>query len=214
MRMQAPADTAVKPRQQPIILALAAVWILLTLAGLWGLLQYANTPGAPRDVVEQWPAGTKVERNPLGATLVMFAHPQCPCTRASLEELNRIVAQTGGIVKPRVVFFKPRAAEENWEQTDLWRSAAAIPGCLVSSDLDGEEARRFHATTSGHALLYDAAGKLLFSGGITAARGHEGDNAGQNAIVSLLTEGTAERRESPVFGCPIVTDSTSQGETP
>ena len=79
-----------------------------------------------------------------------------------------MVAQSGGTIHPHVVFFKPSGTAEDWEQTDLWKSAAAIPGVAVSIDVDGAEAQRFQATTSGHTLLYDAEGKLLFSGGITS----------------------------------------------
>jgi hypothetical protein len=57
--------------------------------------------------------------------------------------------------------------------------------------------------------LYGPGGDLLFSGGITAARGHSGDNCGRSTIISLLTEETANApvRAGPaqtfVFGCPL-----------
>ncbi len=98
-------------------------------------------------------------------------------------------------------------------QTDLWRSAAAIPGAKVISDPDGAEARRFHVTTSGHTLVYGRTGDLLFSGGITASRGHQGDNDGHAAIVSLWNGEHVESRDLPVYGCPIVT-STAAERTP
>jgi glyoxylase-like metal-dependent hydrolase (beta-lactamase superfamily II) len=39
--------------------------------------------------------------------------------------------------------------------------------------------------TSGHVLVYDRSGKLLFSGGIAGARGQEGDNTGSAAASEL-----------------------------
>ena len=42
-----------------------------------------------------------------------------------------------------------------------------------------------------------------FSGGLTSSRGHEGDSFGVRRIASLLTTGTADRRDSPVFGCAL-----------
>jgi hypothetical protein len=185
--------------------AVVAVWALTCVVGLMALAQYENTPGRRAEVTNQWPKDTEISRNSDGPTLVMFAHPRCPCTRASIAELERVVAQSGGTIHPHVVFFTPSGMAGGWEQTDLWQSAAAIPGVEVSNDLDGSEARRFHATTSGHTLLYDADGNLLFSGGITAARGHQGDNTGQSAVVSLLRSGSSERRDTPIFGCPILT---------
>jgi hypothetical protein len=54
-------------------------------------------------------------------------------------------------------------------------------------------------------VLYNAAGALLFSGGITAARGHEGDNAGREMVLAHLAANDAGRR-APVFGCPLFAD--------
>jgi hypothetical protein len=53
------------------------------------------------------------------------------------------------------------------------------------------------------AVLYDARGRLLFSGGLTSARGHEGDSFGLRRIRSLLLTGEADRRDAPVFGCSL-----------
>ncbi len=133
----------------------------------------------------------------------MLAHPHCPCTRASVGELARLMTRCEGLLTARVLFFEPPDAPEGWVRTDLWRSAAAIPGVDVLEDESGVEAGRFGATTSGQTVLYDVNGRLLFRGGITGARGHAGDNAGRSAIVSLLTGGTAGRMETSVFGCAL-----------
>jgi hypothetical protein len=73
----------------------------------------------------------------------------------------------------------------------------------VLSDVDGAEARRFGAETSGHTFLFDSAGRLLFNGGITESRGHSGDNAGESAIVSLVNDRVSTRAETFVFGCSL-----------
>ena len=52
-----------------------------------------------------------------------------------------------------------------------------------------------------HADVCDADGRLVFSGGITVARGHSGDNAGRSALAALLTDGTAATTKTAVFGC-------------
>ena len=105
------------------------------------------------------------------ATLGMSAHPHCPCTRASLGELARLMTQAQGRVTAYVLFVKPPNFSGGWEQTDLWASAAAIPGVTAVRDDGGDESRLFHAATSGQTALYDAAGSLLFSGALRAARG-------------------------------------------
>jgi hypothetical protein len=137
-------------------------------------------------------------------TLIMFAHPQCPCSRASIEELNRLLARSHGNVAAQVWFFKPAGFPADWTRSDLWRSAAAIPGVTVHDDPDGAQARLFGAETSGYVLLYDPRGQLRFKGGITGSRGHAGDNDGEDAIVSLLAGQQVNLKQTPVYGCSLL----------
>jgi hypothetical protein len=179
------------------------IWAIVVGVGFFLLLDFQTTPGnagAPRD---DWPANSRIQPDPERANLVMLVHPRCPCTRASLGELAQLMTRCRNLVTAHVLCFKPREFEQHWEKTDLWESADAIPGVNVISDEGGQEIELFGAYTSGHVLLYDSTGKLLFSGGITASRGHSGDNSGRSAIVSLLTQGMAEQTETFVFGCPL-----------
>jgi hypothetical protein len=57
---------------------------------------------------------------------------------------------------------------------------------------------------SGETLLYDPHGRLVFRGGLTAGRGHAGDSPGRRAVVACFNEPTPERRDLPVFGCPLL----------
>lgn len=186
-----------------ILTAAGALWLFTITVGVGALWGYESTPGAAAAAPGLWPAATRIKPDAKRATLVMLAHPHCPCTRASIGELARLMTQAQGRVTAYVLFVKPHGFSDGWEQTDLWASAAAIPGVTPVRDDGGVEAGLFHAATSGQTMLYDAAGNLLFSGGVTSARGHAGDNAGRTAIVSLLTSEVAEERETPVFGCPL-----------
>jgi hypothetical protein len=124
------------------------------------------------------------------------------------------MAQAQGRVSAYVLFGSPSGATADWHETTSWEIAAAIPDVTVIEDADGEEAGRFGAATSGQTLLYDAAGQLQFSGGITDARGHAGDNVGRAAIVALLLTGASGHSRSSVFGCPLVgTDNPEERET-
>lgn len=186
-----------------ILTAAGALWLLIIGAGIGLVWKYESTPGVAVTTPGRWPAASRIEPAADRATLVMLAHPHCPCTRASINELSRLMTQARGRVTAYVLFVKPPSFSDGWVQSELWASAAAIPGVTPVMDDDGVEAGRFHAATSGQTVLYDAAGNLLFSGGITSARGHAGDNAGRAAIVSLLTSDEAEERGTPVFGCPL-----------
>jgi hypothetical protein len=181
-----------------------AVWLCLVTAGLAILWKYETAPTETAPVPVEWPSASSLKRDAGVPTLVMFAHPQCPCTRASIGELASLVAQSQGQRQIVVAFFKPRGAGDEWARTDLWESAAAIPGVEVTTDEEGAEAKRFGALSSGFTVLYDASGKLRFDGGITESRGHSGDNDGREALVSILNHETPKLTVTPVYGCSIL----------
>ena len=185
--------------------AAGVVWVVAVALGLRALMNYENAPGAVAEVPKAWPA-SHIQLAHDRPTLVMLAHPHCPCTRASVGELAEVMARIDGKAVAYVLFSKPADSGTDWDDTGLLRTAAAIPGVTVVADPDGAGARRFGAETSGHTVLFAPDGRLLFSGGITQSRGHAGDNAGASAIVSLVHNGAAERPETFVFGCalPIV----------
>ena len=181
---------------------LATGWIAAVVFGLRILFEYENTPGRMGTLHHAWPDSRIVPATDR-PTLVMLAHPRCPCTAASVGELGQIMARLQGKVAAYVLFVTPKDAGRAWGDTSLRHSAEAIPGVTVVFDIDGAEARRFGAETSGHTLLFASDGKLLFSGGITGSRGHAGDNAGESAIVSLVTNQTPSHTQTLVFGCAL-----------
>ncbi|HZL72329.1 MAG TPA: hypothetical protein VFC86_07705 [Planctomycetota bacterium] len=186
---------------------LVAAWAALVAGGVWLLAAYANAPGPSTGAASEWAAGGALGRDPVRPTLLMFLHPLCPCSRASVEELNTLLARAP--VKPAVkaVFIRPAGAADGWERQGLWRSAADIPGVETLADPEGAEALRFGIRTSGHVLLYAPGGALLFSGGITSARGHSGDNAGLDRVLERLRDPSLPPAVGPVFGCLLFSAS-------
>jgi hypothetical protein len=187
----------------------AVVWAAAIAGGLRALAAYENTPGTAGAVPPEWPSRVILPAADR-ATLVMAAHPRCPCTDASIAELAQIMAEADGKIAAYVLFATPKGAAADWEQTSLRSSAAAIPGVTVVTDTDGVECRRFGAETSGHTTLFSAQGRLLFNGGITGSRGHAGENAGESAIVALAKGETPVLTKTRVFGCPISDHSATK----
>lgn len=181
--------------------SLGVAWLGAAAFGGHALLKYENSPGKVGYVSSDWPASSSIQLSSDRPTLVMFAHPQCPCSRASMDELAQVMARVQGKVRAYVLFYTPRESGKEWQNTPTHRSATQIPGATVLPDMDGAEAERFGAETSGHTFLYDPSGRLLFNGGITASRGHSGDNAGQGSIVSLINNHTTKVGKTFVFGC-------------
>jgi hypothetical protein len=190
-------------RQRVLWTTAGILWAVGVCVGMRTMLDYENTPGTPASALTEWPSDSHVPRTKGIPAIVVIAHPQCPCTRATIGELALIMTRLHGQVTATVIFAKPEGAPDGWEETDLWRSALAIPGVSVMSDPGMVETDRFHASASGQTMLYSANGQLLFRGGITISRGHSGDNTGRSAIVSLVTTGKAERTRTSVYGCAL-----------
>jgi len=183
--------------------AAVLAWALVVAFGFGVLWRYAAAPGAAAHAPSHWPEAMSLARARDRATLVMFVHPECPCSRASLADLDNMVRRVPGRVSPLVVVAAPAGAKPGDGDDALSGLAARLPGVTIFQDIGGVEARRFGAATSGATLVYDAAGGLAFEGGITQSRGHEGDSFGEERIVALLEGRTPDRRDSPVFGCPL-----------
>lgn len=186
-----------------LIVGLGVAWILAVATGLVMLRDYEAGPAPSGRPPTRWPAYSRLARTVGRVTLVMTAHPQCPCTRASIGELNALMARTGGMLDAFVLFDRPAGVPARWERTDLWDSAAAIPGVHAIRDDHGVEATRFAAVASGQTMVYGVDGELRFSGGITGARGRHGDNAGRSAIVALALGTIPIHTRTPVFGCAL-----------
>ncbi len=199
--------------------------VAASLTGIVATARFGGTPGGDAGSPASWPRETALQAN--RAELLLFAHPLCSCTFATLEELDRVLAATRGGSRPdvRILFFRPRSTTDPglWHESSLWARAAAIPGVTVAWDEDGTEARRFGAATSGAVRLYGSDRRLLFAGGITGSRGHAGDNDGADGLSAALDSTAAsqprtsqprtsqrrtlQRRTSKIFGCSLFGES-------
>jgi hypothetical protein len=204
---------AMIPRRGLAMNLAAGIWLAAILTVMAVITNYSNIPGAAGVTPAEWPAQSKLLVESGLPTLVMFAHPHCPCTEASLGELELLMATNQGRVNAQVVFIQPPGTTEEWVKSDLWRKAVAIPGVKVSSDPGGIETQRFHAETSGHTVLYDTTGRRLFTGGITIARGHMGDNPGLDTLAAMLAHEQTSQAQTPIFGCTLSALTCGQDAT-
>jgi hypothetical protein len=187
-------------------------WSAAVVAGYLWITNYGFATYQPTDHItqNQWPRDSSLTLAPERPTLVLFLHPKCPCTRATIRELEKIL--TGHRLTPQrlpkiiAVASLPVSASEDWHNTDTITSALQLPNSSVVWDINGIESSRFGAVTSGTVMVYLPSGKRVFAGGVTASRGHEGDNTGSDLVVATLTEHdqTAEA-STPAFGCRLCT---------
>lgn len=187
-----------------VVLSLAICsWIALILVGTFRLLSFEYNPGSDSNFPLSWPQLTELELNSNSYNLIMALHPKCSCSRASLDELSKLVAKFPNQIQATVLFVAPKYASQDWHDNENLTLAHLIPGVKTIEDIDGHIAQSFNAKTSGLTLLYDSKGQLLFSGGITAARGHSGDNLGSQTITDLISGKLSSVKSTAVFGCTL-----------
>ena len=196
-----------------LLVASVVLWLSLSSAALYALAEYGTEAGAVAPAPALWPASLPTGITPAEdkATVVLFAHPLCPCTRATLVEFESLTNRLYGLFDLHVLFFEPAdpsAMPEVWGASDLRQLASSLPGTRLHADVDGQLARHFGAYTSGQVLLYDTSGSLRFAGGITPSRGHTGSNPGRGTLVSnILSDPGVDPLApvlNPVFGCGLL----------
>ena len=168
-------------------------WVASVVYGGAKLELFAATPGAAPNGASRV-AGQRFH-------LYVFLHPLCGCSTASIDELHRIVEKTHGRLEVTAIIDCAGIRTE--EAAPMVRALTGAGGIAVEVDPDGTKTAGFGAKTSGQTLLYNASGTLAFSGGVTAGRAHEGDNAGETAIVEIVGGNVPSTRQSPAFGCAL-----------
>lgn len=187
------------------------LWAVVAGGGLVAMNSRAARPGESGIPPSRWPARSDLPFHPRVANLVMFLHPMCPCSRASIDSLEHLLTRCGDRVHATVVLVQPDDAEFTVADSPLIGHLSDLPGVSVRVDRCARQTELFDAHTSGHVVLYDPQGQKLFSGGITIARAHNGDNDGLTAVQSWISTGSARLSTAPVYGCPLTTNSNGEG---
>ena len=186
--------------RKPVVATLLASWCVAVGVGVVIAFGYSTTAGAAGATPSTWPSDSVIRPTSDGFTVVMFLHPSCSCSVASLHELADAVGQ-GGAPHHVVLAF----ADTSGDPTGgvAWSAADRVPGATRWIDRGGVEAARFGAVTSGFTVVYDRRGALRFAGGVTAARGEVGDNIGRRQVAAALAGDSNDVRRHAVFGCAI-----------
>lgn len=192
-------------RKKIIVIAVfAVIYLAALLAGQALSIGYETTPGEAGASPGNFPANCGIERKEGMMTVLVFIHPMCSCSRATLAELEKIISRCHDRIRPTIILLLPEGVGPDWENTEVCEYARSIPYVGILSDQGGALSRRFGALTSGYSVMYDSQGRLVFNGGITGSRGHLGDNRGSDAIISIASRGAEkEAAFNQVFGCPM-----------
>lgn len=182
-----------------VLAAAAASWLGAIGVGGLAMLNHAYSAGVAGTVDQHWPAGDKLSWTRSRPALVMVLHPNCPCSAASVEQLDRLLSAFPGAVEAFAV-FRPSTTSNPGA---VRRHAERIPGLRVFEDVDGEIAPRLGAGTSGEAFFFGTDGALIFHGGLTPSRGHAGAGIGHDALLALISGRKSNVSSAPIFGCSV-----------
>jgi len=91
-----------------------------------------------------------------------------------------------------LVFLTPRAPAKKWTQTTPAPARRPFPAPLFEDEAVGK-AKTFHALHLRAPLLYGEEGRIALRWWDTGARGHVGENAGQENLIA------AAFRTAPVW---------------
>ncbi len=216
--------SGLKTKKRVVIAFSLSCWGVVLIAGTFALANYSSAPGnrlesrptsekyeaQERISLDKWPTSSVISAVLERPTLLIFLHPRCPCSRASLRELASVLSNSE--ISPRVIalFYCPKGEPDSWAHTDLWSSMEKVSDCTLYVDRDGEEAFKFGAMTSGHLMFYATNGSRSFSGGITCGRGHEGESPAKQALTNILNGHKTPQIDFPVFGCAIISRPTTR----
>lgn len=182
----------------------ALVWAIVVAAMFGQLIAYSAEPGQVAQPPMDWPGLGKYEQPSGRWKLAVFVHPKCPCTRATLSEFAHLYHDHHDKINATLVVYRPADQSPGWANGPLIDAASRIAGLKLTDDPGGDVARRFGAMTSGHVLAYAPDGKLIYTGGLTNSRGHEGLSDGTAHLSQALAgKQVNEPISFPVFGCPI-----------
>lgn len=165
-------------------------WSITLGSLLFGLMAYSQQPGD----LSKPPLGSMLDRelDQSRHTLFIAIHPRCPCTSASLYELERLVTRSNGRLDVTILAYFPGDDSEEWTAKNQIGTVASLESVDWEWDENGHIASSMGCKTSGSVVLYSPCGQPLFWGGITSSRGHAGDNQGSDTILEILTKGSSE----------------------
>jgi len=194
---------------RPAWLLALLLWLGLIVGGYAWLLRYSFAAGKASASPHTIPSSVASQPPSARPQLFLALHPRCPCSRATLSELAKILSRAPKACDVTVLMYKPAAEPDRWMEGALFDKCRQM-SCRVRPDPDGRLAGSLGSLTSGGVVLYDGKGRLRYQGGITASRAHEGDNAGKQAVIEILRGQRDSQKSMPVFGCPIQQDPTER----
>lgn len=178
------------------------VWLVLILAGTQVLTSYSNyRVDRPQSATYDHLSLARYVKK-ARYSLILFLHPRCSCSRATLHELSKVLRKSTNSPRVTIVMYCPNGKPDAWIEGPNDRLARKLDPHEFVIDA-GQLFQQNGIVDSGHVLCFDRSGTIRFSGGVTGSRSHEGSNQASAALRRILNGEGESCIEFPVFGCSI-----------
>ena len=96
-----------------LFIAILPLWATGVACGFVFMMQYEGTAGVSGQAPTNLPRETRKNGTKV---LTLLAHPRCPCTRATLAELEKIMTRWHGRIEAHVCFLQPATLPADWSR--------------------------------------------------------------------------------------------------
>jgi hypothetical protein len=183
-----------------LVIVVSAIWLIATTYAYSVMMRFDTRPGMAGNPPLRWPATSQVKLAKAQRTLLVFLHPKCSCSRASISQLQNLQKRLPGKFHTELVLWQPLNPSPSWNQ--LYRTdMGELTGTQVITDPGGRAAALFDVHTSGYVLLYGAGGDLQYAGGLTLARAFDLEGPGIVAMEQIMAGSKTTAAHRPVYGC-------------
>lgn len=168
---------------------LFAIWGVLVTIGFGLTMSWSMKPGSEAKVIR--PETVSSELRVEGVF-----HPDCPCSAASIELMSQALEMSDREFQVTLFFVGKGSESKNVAL------AKKISGSELVFLSEHDGVQRFGEATSGQIFVWRGQ-DLLFSGGVTDARGESAQGAAYRAFLSALDGEASDELLLPTYGCPL-----------
>ena len=109
------------------------MWIIVVGYGFSAVWAYAMTPGTAATAAARWPS-TSFSFDRTRPNLVTVLHPECVCSKATLEEVSRLTTEFAEQLTVFVVVDASATGTDSGAATTLLKQVRSMPGVRLIVD--------------------------------------------------------------------------------
>ena len=115
------------------------LWLSASIAGMTTLWNHEARPGIPAAAPTSWPRDSALSKQPSKAAMLVWIHPHCPCSWATIRELERLLVHVSDDTDCQIILTRPAECGSDFVESDLTRAIRKIRGVSVVVDDDQRE---------------------------------------------------------------------------